>query len=134
MKVGLAAAGGATLILALGAAVFALRDTPDKEFVGEEFVGEEFVGGIPVEASAVPTPEVGLVGPGRTPPVVAPVPDEPVENVVGAGSVLSDSDDRQWNDGGANDTGPFIDADDDAVDYSFAPVSEVGDFIDPDED
>ena len=107
--------------------MFALRDTPDKEFVGEEFVG-----GTPVEASAVPTPEVGLVGPDRTAPVVAPVPDEPVEDVVGAGSVLSDSDDRQWNDGGANDTGPFIDADDDAVDYSFAPVSEVGDFIDPD--
>ena len=34
--------------------------------------------------------------------------------------------------GGVIDTGPFIDADNDSGDYTSGPVSDIGDFIDPD--
>ena len=106
--------------------MFALRDAPDKGSVD----------GIPVAASAVPTLE-GLVEPARPAPVGALAPDAAVGDVTDVGTMFSDSDDSQWNDsqwndGDAKDTGPFIDADDDAGDYSFSPVSEVGDFLDPD--
>ena len=108
--------------------MFALRDTPDKESVD----------GTPVVVSAAPTPEesVDLMASDRRSPVIQPVPDAPVEDVIGAGTVLSDSDDGRWNEatgGDVRDTGPFIDADDNAGDYTFAPVSEVGEFLDPDE-
>ena len=101
--------------------MFALRDTPDKESVD----------GTPVAASAVPTLE-GLVEPARPAPVGALAPDVSVGDVIEAGTMFSGSDDSQWSDGDAKDTGPFIDADDDAGDYSFSPVSEVGEFLDPD--
>ena len=43
-----------------------------------------------------------------------------------------ESDHSQWDDADVIDTGPFIDADDDAGDYSFSPVSHIGEFLDPD--
>ena len=102
--------------------MFALRDTPDEESVGET----------PVAASSDSTLKQPAIEPDRQTPVVAPVPDEPVEDVVGAESVLLDSDDSRWNDRDASDTGPFIDADDDSGDYASGPVSDVGEFLDPD--
>ena len=128
LKAGRTAACSAALILALGAGVFALRDAPDNGSVD----------GIPVAAGTVPPPEdaVSLMEPDRPAPVVELVPEASVEDVIGARTVLSDSDDGRWNEatgGVVSDTGPFIDADDDAGDYTFAPVSEVGEFLDPDE-
>ena len=120
-RAGRTVACSATLIVALGAAVFALWDTPDKESVD----------GTPVAASAVPTLE-GLVEPARPAPVGELAPDVSVGDGIGVRPLLSDSDDSQWNDGDVKDTGPFIDADDDAADYSFSPVLEVGEFLDPD--
>ena len=124
MNVGRTAACSAILILALGAALFALRNTPDRESVGAT----------PVAASAGSTLEEssGLMEHDRQSSIVAPSPDAPAEDVVGAGPLLSSSDDSQWDDRDVKDTGPFIDADDDAADFSFSPVSDVGDFIDPD--
>ena len=121
LKVGRTAACGAVLVLGLGAGVFALRDAPDKESIDET----------PVEAGAVPTLE-GVVEPDPPMPVSALVPDTSVEDTIDVGLPFSESDDSQWNDGVVKDTGPFIDADDDAGDYSFSPVSDVGEFLDPD--
>ena len=128
LKAGRTAACSAALILALGAGVFALRDAPDKGSVDE----------MPVAAGTVPPPAdaVSLMDPDRPAPVVELVPEASVEDVIGARTVLSDSDDGRWNEatgGDVRDTGPFIDADDNAGDYTFAPVSEVGEFLDPDE-
>lgn len=124
-KVGRTVACSATLVVVLGAGVFALRDAPDKGSVD----------GVPV-AGAVPPPEVSvdLMEPDRRAPVVALVLDASVEGVLDARTMLSDSDDGRWNDGDVTDTGPFIDADDDAVDYASGPVSDVGEFLDPDAD
>ena len=124
-KVGRTVACSATLVVVLGAGVFALRDAPDKGSVD----------GVPV-AGVVPPPEVSvdLMEPDRPAPVVALMPDASVEGVLDARTMLSDSDDGRWNDGDVTDTGPFIDADDDAVDYAFGPVSDVGEFLDPDAD
>ena len=70
--------------------------------------------------------------PARPAPVGALAPDASVEDVTDVGTIFSESDDSQWNDGDVKDTGPFIDADVDAGDYSFSPVSDVGEFLDPD--
>ena len=116
-KVGRTVACSATLVVVLGAGVFALRDAPDKGSV-----------------DGVPVVSVDLMEPDRPAPVVALMPDASVEGVLDARTMLSDSDDGRWNDGDVTDTGPFIDADDDAVDYAFGPVSDVGEFLDPDAD
>ena len=101
----------------------------------------------PVEAEEVPPPgqSVGFGESGGSAPVVVSVPDTSHEGEIGPPRVSSESEDSaphvspvarprsssQWQD---SDTGPFIDAEDDAGDYSFSPVSDIGEFLDPDAD
>lgn len=111
----------AALILALGAGVFALWNTSDGESVQETPLS---IGNVSPQKKSL-----GPVGPARPSPVVAPNLGSPIENVAATEPVV---DDGLWNDGEVVDTGPFIDADDDRGDYSSSPVSDVGDFLDPD--
>ena len=60
--------------------------------------------------------------------MIAPMAASPVGNVPGPDPALQDSDDVLWR----HDTGPFIDADDDQADYASGPVTDVGNFLDPD--
>ena len=58
-------------------------------------------------------------------------PTDPTAGVVPTAPDLSDADETPWNEQ-VIDTGPFIDADDDRGDYGSGPVSDVGEFLDPD--
>lgn len=111
----------ATLTLALGAGVFVLWDASDSGSVD----------GIPLSAGDVHAPGESD-GIDRMSPTVVPMLAAPVENAVGPDPVLRDSDGGRWGGEDVIDTGPFIDADDDAANYASGPVYDVGDFLDPD--
>ncbi len=126
-KAGSSSAFTVTIILVLGAGGFALWYSP----------GEGPADVIPVEAEDVAPPGQSgeFVQPSRTEPVVASAPDTPDEEEIRRPVSLESDDsqsDSQWIGSNVSDTGPFIDADDDGVDYSFSPVSDIGEFLDPD--
>ena len=122
LKAVLTAAIIAILILALGAGVFALWYDADSGAV--DVAPSSGVGVVPPEEFVESVPD-------RPPLVVAPTSNSPVENAVVMDPALWGSDDSPWNNGGVIDTGPFIDADNDTGDYSSGPVSDVGDYLDP---
>lgn len=111
----------AILVLALGAGVFALRDASDS-------------GSVDAVAADVQAPKKSMDRVESDPPspVAAPMPGTPVANVADNARVASGLNESRWDDGEVIDTGPFIDADDDAGDYASEPVSDVGEFLDPD--
>ncbi len=109
-----------TVILVLGVGALLLWYSPDDA--------------IPEGAEEVPPPgqSVGFGESNPPEPAVVSAPHTSGEQEIGPPPVSLESDHDQWNDGDVIDTGPFIDADDDAGDYSFSPVSEVGEYLDPD--
>lgn len=124
-----AAAGGAVLALAAGAVVIALWDRPDNPPVHR-------MSAAPGE-SPPPAESVSPFDPEPRTTVFVQMPETHLMEVtdVGVQPVSSGSETGPRNPaavGDGKDTGPFIDPDDEAGDYTYAPVSDVGDFIDPD--
>ena len=116
-----AAVLAAVLMLALGAGVFTLRDASHSASV-------DAAGG-DVRASKQSLDHVESDGPS---PAVAPMPGALIESAADTDPELSGADEIPGDDWEAIDTGPFIDADDDSGDYMSGPVSDVGEFLDPD--
>ena len=123
MKLGVASACTAVVILAAGAALFTLRSAPDTTSVDAT----------PARVAAVPDANAPLKT-DRPSTVDVEVPSPLSEDPIGMQNILPESDEGHWNGSDVIDTGPFIDADDDAGDYSFSPVSDVGEFLDPEAD
>ena len=108
-----------TILLVLGVGVLLPWYSPDD--VIPEGAGEEPPPGQSVGPGESNTPKRAVVS----------APHTSGEQEIGPPPVPLESDRGQWN-GDVIDTGPFIDADDQAGDYSFSPVSEVGEYLDPD--
>ena len=107
----------ASVCLALGVGLFALWDAWDNR------LGDQ----APSSAGDVHPPVDSVDRDPRAPAE----PTDPTAGVVPTAPDLSDADETPWNEQ-VIDTGPFIDADDDRGDYGSGPVSDVGEFLDPD--
>ena len=110
-----------TIILALAVGGFVLWYSP----------GEGSFDAISIDDVPPPGQSVGDGLSRPIEPVVAPVPEASGEEEIAPPPVSLESDERAPQ---PSPSGPFIDADDDAGDYSFSPVSDIGEFLDADAD
>ena len=114
----------ASVCLALGVGLFALWDAWDNG------LGDQ----APSSAGDVHPPMDSV---DRDPRASAPTPrapaqpTDPTAGVIPTAPDLSGADETPWSEQ-VIDTDPFIDADDDRGDYGSGPVSDVGEYLDPD--
>ena len=129
-KLRAAAVGGTILVPAAVAAVIASWDVPGDEPSPDRTSMTR--GGSPPLGDSAASPE-----PEPAPTAFARTPETRAVDVTGEGvpSALSGSESSPGNPvegGDTRDSEPFIDPDVESGDYTYAPASEVGHFIDPD--